>query len=108
MEKQVDDVEDLVASCAIGHLLVGQGCSIHSGSRQRQQKAWTVASVGMKSYRRKASDAAERALFWQSFVTAEVDTGTKSCAKSVLDPVFRVESDGGLGFYSISLPEAVG
>ena len=47
-------------------------------------------------------------MFWQSFVTAEVDTATKSCAKSVLDPVFRLESDGGLGFGSLLRPEAVG
>ena len=62
----------------------------------------------MERARRRPAKYAERALFWRTFVTAKFEIGTKSCAEIVLDPVFGVESDGGLGFGSILHPEAVG
>ena len=79
---------------------------VEAGSGSRRRGRWL--SSGMERARRRPAKYAERALFWCSFVTAKFEIGTRLCAKIVLDPVSRVESDGGLRFGSILNPEAVG
>ena len=107
MMEQVDAIEDLVFPCAVdlARCSAKAAASImEAGSGSSRHEQWLEGRHGLA--RRGPTESAKKALFWRSFVTAKCGADTKSCVHIVLDSVSRVESDGRLGFCSISRLDA--